>query len=82
MAINLRVGENGRSWMEEREVESEVILFQLKPYIVKNVGRVVFLCMYMWRIHFLTSRSFSGLPTFFFFLAYSFMLMSSASLNL
>lgn len=33
MAINLRVGENGRSWMEEREVEREVILFQLKPYI-------------------------------------------------
>lgn len=33
MAITLRVGENGRGWMEEREVEREVILFQLKPYI-------------------------------------------------
>lgn len=31
--------------MEEREVEREVILFQLKPYIfIKNVRRVVFLC--------------------------------------
>lgn len=77
MAINLRVGENGRSWMEEREVEREVILFQLKPYIFikKNVRRVV----YMWRINFLTSdASVAYLPSLG---AYSFMLKSPASLN-